>query len=338
MTFVVYSIMGASSFIFVSYILASTFFYYFPHLLHNKNTLKNSGKKRKHLVVSHRGGAGENVENTLAAFEHSKSIGVDVFELDVHLTLDNQVVVLHDKNLWRCAGIDRLVNEMNYDDLPELLENQYVVPFIKDDGGDCFDKYHNTDSTKSKKIPLLEDIFRNYPKYPVNLDIKKNDDKLIEQVNYLIRKYQREDLTVWGSFDDNVNTKAYKLNPDVSLMFSLMGVTRLFLLHFTGLLPFIPLKETYFEIIMPNAIVKHAKNLPFAYRCALRLVQMVFIRKSFVRHLKMRGIMVYFWVLNTDEEFEMAFDCGANGIITDYPSKLIKFIDNYNSGGKQLRD
>ena len=53
--------------LFGSYVVVSTFFYYFPHLLH--------GKTSKHkkcdpiTVLSHRGGLAEQVENTLAAFE-----------------------------------------------------------------------------------------------------------------------------------------------------------------------------------------------------------------------------------------------------------------------------
>ncbi len=121
---------------------------------------------------------------------------------------------------------------------------------------DGFGESHNSDLPQSKQIPLLEEVFRKFPRFPINLDIKTNNDKLIEQVDRLIRAYSREDVTVWGSFDEAVNQKIYKLNSDVSLMFSLKGVVRLLLLLVTGLLPFVPFRETYFEIIMPNAILK----------------------------------------------------------------------------------
>jgi glycerophosphoryl diester phosphodiesterase len=42
-------------------------------------------------------------------------IGVDVIELDVHLTKDSQVVVCHDNNLKRLAGVDKKVSDLNYD-------------------------------------------------------------------------------------------------------------------------------------------------------------------------------------------------------------------------------
>lgn len=45
----------------------------------------------------------------------SSELGVDVFELDCHLTKDGQVVVAHDNNLNRLCGVNKLISETNYD-------------------------------------------------------------------------------------------------------------------------------------------------------------------------------------------------------------------------------
>lgn len=45
-------------------------------------------------------------------------------------------------------------------------------------------------------------------------------------------------------------------------------------------------------------------------------------------HLKKRGISVYYWVLNEEEEFKHAIEIGVNGIITDYPTRLIDYLKN----------
>lgn len=136
------------------------------------------------------------------------------------------------------------------------MKNTLTQPF--DYGSiDSFQDYHNTNFPVSNKIPLLEEIFEKFPTHHVNVDIKVDNDTLIEKVSYLIQKYNREHLTVWGSFNENVNKKAYKLNSNINLMFSWNGVVRLFILMVTGLLPFKPLKESYFEIIMPNIILKY---------------------------------------------------------------------------------
>jgi glycerophosphoryl diester phosphodiesterase len=53
------------------------------------------------LNIAHRGGAGLRPENTLAAFAHALDLGVDGFELDVHVAKDGSVVVFHDDRLKR---------------------------------------------------------------------------------------------------------------------------------------------------------------------------------------------------------------------------------------------
>ena len=53
----------------------------------------------KTLNIAHRGGAGLKPENTLAAFANALDLGVDGFELDVHVAKDGTVVVFHDDAL-----------------------------------------------------------------------------------------------------------------------------------------------------------------------------------------------------------------------------------------------
>lgn len=62
-------------------------------------------------VVAHRGASGEAPENTLAAFRRALEIGVDAVELDVHLTSDGEVVVIHDHMLDRTTDGRGLVRD-----------------------------------------------------------------------------------------------------------------------------------------------------------------------------------------------------------------------------------
>src|SRR5512134_2212691 len=52
-------------------------------------------------AIAHRGGARLRPENTLAAFDHALSLGVDALECDVHLSRDGEPVVIHDPTLDR---------------------------------------------------------------------------------------------------------------------------------------------------------------------------------------------------------------------------------------------
>lgn len=63
------------------------------------------GRPRTHpLTVGHRGASALAPENTLRAFEVAIEHGLDVCELDVHLSRDGQLVVIHDDDLSRVAG------------------------------------------------------------------------------------------------------------------------------------------------------------------------------------------------------------------------------------------
>src|SRR5262245_48572737 len=59
---------------------------------------------RKPLIFGHRGAKGEAPENTLSGFSYARSVGVEAFELDVHLSADHELMVIHD------ATVDRTTN------------------------------------------------------------------------------------------------------------------------------------------------------------------------------------------------------------------------------------
>jgi glycerophosphoryl diester phosphodiesterase len=51
--------------------------------------------------------------------------------------------------------------------------------------------------------------------------------------------------------------------------------------------------------------------------------------KSMFAHLQRRGIPVYVWILNNDQEFQYAFQkLGVTGIMTDYPTLLQKYLES----------
>ncbi len=84
-------------------------------------------------VIAHRGASAYAPENTLASFAKSIELKADWFELDVHLTKDGQLVVIHDGSLERVAGIKRSVPEMT---LAEIKQADAGSGFSRDFAGE----------------------------------------------------------------------------------------------------------------------------------------------------------------------------------------------------------
>ncbi|XP_016838612.1 lysophospholipase D GDPD1 isoform X1 [Nasonia vitripennis] len=307
--------------LFGSYVLTSILLFKYPTLIHKKKKIKFMCRH-----ISHRGGAGENYENTMCAFKRAAAIGTEMLELDCHLTKDGQVVVSHDQNLLRCTGYDINISDLNFKDLP-LLKQRIPIDFVPGV------EYVGSDKEEERKFVLLKEVFEEFPRMPINIDIKINNDELIFKVSELIKQYQREEYTVWGNYSDEITRKCYKMNPNVNLLFSMKRVVLLIILMYTGLLPFVPLRETHLEIFLPSIYSFRRKDrqipsfLPID-KVFLGAMNVLLMRPCLFNHLQARGIHVYFWVLNKEEEFQKALDLKATGIMTDYPTKLKLFLKN----------
>src|SRR5713101_9142502 len=68
-------------------------------------------------AIAHRGASGHYPENTMAAFKAARDLGVPYIELDVHMTRDGEIVVVHDEDLLRVAGKAGRIEEMNLADV-----------------------------------------------------------------------------------------------------------------------------------------------------------------------------------------------------------------------------
>lgn len=109
-----------------AYIVISVFFLCFPNILHKRHqysySLYNQLLDSKSLIcIAHRGGAFEGPQNTVELFKKNEHV-CHKFELDVCITKDKKMVVNHDVSLKRTCGVDKDITELNYDELPRLLE------------------------------------------------------------------------------------------------------------------------------------------------------------------------------------------------------------------------
>lgn len=114
-------------------------------------------------IVGHRGNAAHAPENTLESFRQAVGIGVDALELDVHLTADGHVVVIHDPTVDRTTDQSGRVDRMT---LAEIRAADAGARFTQDRGSTH--PYLGRGIT----VPTLNEVMESFPAMPLLVEIK----------------------------------------------------------------------------------------------------------------------------------------------------------------------
>ncbi|XP_032940411.1 lysophospholipase D GDPD3 [Catharus ustulatus] len=285
--------------------------------------------QREARAVAHRGGAGERIENTLEAFENAVAEGSDWLELDVRRTRDGVVVVSHDRELSRQCGRHLDIGQLDYQDLPPYQSPLEVT----------FSPGHFSQGC-DHRFPRLVEIFERFPRQPISIEIKDDDDDLINDVAALVRRFDRAPITLWASFRERILRKCRRAHPQMPFCFSLERGLLTLLCWYLGLLPLLRLGEAALLFPLPSIINRTYFPVPKgpAGHVLSRVTQSLVLRPSLLRHLRSRGIQVWLWVVNEERDFAEAFGLGATGVITDYPGRLRKFLEGGGGPSPTPRD
>ncbi|MGQ4832407.1 MAG: glycerophosphodiester phosphodiesterase [Candidatus Asgardarchaeia archaeon] len=149
-----------------------------------------NSKRRKPLCIAHRGAFVEAPENTLKSFKLAMEMGADMIELDVRLTKDRKVVVIHDDTIDRTSNGSGAVRDYTLDELKQF------------------------DFGEGEKIPTLEEVFELIKgNVLVNVEIKEMD--MAKEVVEIIEKYNMADKVLISSFLHPVLLDVKRLNPTI---------------------------------------------------------------------------------------------------------------------------
>lgn len=169
-------------------------------------------EKNKTLVIAHRGLSGLETENTNAAFVAAGNRSYYGIETDVHKTADGKLVVIHDYDLKRVAGVDIEVESTNLADL------QDIVLFDKDGGK----------GREDLRLPTPENyisICKKYNKHSV-LELKSHFTKdEIARLIEIIKSYKYLDHVTFISFDYDNLVKVREILPNQSAQFLFSEIT-----------------------------------------------------------------------------------------------------------------
>lgn len=280
---------------FLLLILAVYFFFGFLNV--NRRNLPFFEKE--FLTLAHRGGKGLYPENTILAFEKAREMGVDVLEIDVHPTKYGKIVVIHDDTVDRTTNGKGKVRELTYEEI-EKLDAAYN--FSKD-GGKTFPF-----RGKGIKIPLLSQVLSKFNDMRISIEIKESDGNTEEKVLDLIEKYDMEDKVIVASENYEILKKVRELNPKIATSMSEKEV-RNFYISFITFVPLNFYKAKGDALMIPTEA--EGKNLS---------------TKRFINAAHSKGLKVIYWTINDEEKMRELIKLGVDGIITDYPDKLMRVL------------
>lgn len=128
------------------------------------------------IGFAHRGGAQDQPENTMIAFQRAIDMGYRYIETDVHATKDEVLMAFHDDDLTRTCGLNIKISEVEFDDLTTARID------------------------KKEPIPSLDEILTTWPDIRVNIDCKS--DQAVGPLIAVLRRGNVVNRVCIGSFSD----------------------------------------------------------------------------------------------------------------------------------------
>lgn len=253
------------------------------------------------LVIAHQGGEGLRPSNTMAAFEHAMSLGVDVLEMDIHSSADGVLVVIHDATVDRTTDGTGRVQDLTLAQLQALDAGHYWSA----DGGQSY-PFRGQGIT----IPALEEIFQAWPAMWMNIEIKQTTPSLAAPLCDLLRRYELADQVLIASFHQVALDEFRTACPEVATSATEREV-RAFFYRYLALLG-----RTY----SPPAGL-------FAIQAPEYSSGFHVLSSRFIRAAHHQGLDVHAWTINETDEMARLIQAGVDGIITDYPDRLLQLLE-----------
>jgi glycerophosphoryl diester phosphodiesterase len=250
------------------------------------------------LVIAHRGGRSLGPESTLLTFQRASDLGVDVLEIDIRSTKDGKLVVIHDDTVNRTTDGKGTVANFTLAELKRLDAGFRWSP----DSGRTYPM-----RGKGLTIPSLAEVFAAFPKMRINIEIKEPEPEVTALLCDLIRKYQKVDHVMIASFDASQLRRFRSQCPQVATS---VGAREAVL--------FYGLQWAYLDnIYSPPA---QAVQVPDRYG-STRVITSRFLKAAHARNMR-----VHVWTVNDTEQMRHLINLGVDGIMTDYPEKLLRLL------------
>ena len=245
---------------------------------------------------AHRGASARAPENTLEAFRLAVEAGAGGLELDVHMTLDKEIVVIHDPTVDRTTNGSGAVAEMTLDEIKALDAGYRFSP----NGGSTY-PYRG----RGLRTPRLAEVYEEFPNAPVNIEIKQAQPGVEEAVLKVIWEAGAAGRTLVASNRHGVVRRFRRISGGrIPTAASRREIARFYLLSRLRL-----------ERLYRPAY--DALQVPPDYRGT------PLVTPRFLEAAHDRGVRVDVWTINDPDEMRRLLDLGADGVMTDRPEELV---------------
>lgn len=268
-------------------------------------------------IQGHRGCRGLLPENTIPAFIKALELGVNTLEMDVVITKDKEVLVSHEP--WISSTICKNINGDSLPDETGRSINLYQLNYSEIMRYDCGSIQHpNFPEQKTRKAakPLLNNVIntietlvkeKNYAPVRYNIEIKsaiEGDDiyhpkpeEFVDLVYAVLASENVKEKTVIQSFDPRPLN--YLHDKDATIKIALLVDNQLGYVHNLQRLDFTP------DIFSPDK---------------------AYVTQGMIDFFHEKDIKVIPWTVNDTLKMQELIQLGVDGIITDYPDKLIELV------------
>ena len=232
----------------------------------------------------------------MVAFQAAYEVGARYIELDVHTSRDGEVVVSHDPHLERTCNNPGIILEMAYAD---ILKADAGYGFVDDEGKRPF-------AGKGITIPRLSEVLGEFPELRFIVEIKQSVPSLIEALLKVLERTGMRRRVIVASEHQAPLTEIRARAPSIPTSFCSTEVG-----FFVQALP---------VKMAGYAAPGEALQIPPEYE-SFKLVT-----PESVAAAHQLGIEMHIWTVNDASEMKELLATGVDGIITDFPARLLKLL------------
>ncbi len=255
-------------------------------------------------VLGHRGAGGEAPENTLPSFRRALELGAHILESDLHCSADGVPVLAHDPEVDRVTGGTGAISRLR---LVELQRLDAGARFTTDCGSSFPFRGQGV------VIPTLESVFDMFPAARFNLEVKAAA-AVVATID-LIEKFERADRTLLAAADDETMASVRARLRERGVHAAVGASTGEVLAFIRAAQAGSPPDPGVMALQIPTEFGGQPLITP-----------------ELIARAHAHEIAVHAWTINEESEMQRLLDLGVDGLVTDYPGRMVELLARRGAG------